>query len=760
MASSFRPIQPAAQPPLLHHNSAGSRGAVASWEKLGKRIRSVGQACQECRQNKVKCDGRRLQCSTCIARGRSCRYEPQAGQSRKAALKSRLQALERLFGELQAKPAQEADRLLQQIRSADDFRSLLDLKEKISPPGASSSTSISPGASSLSSPTAGSGSDEQSVGSVTPLRESIVSRLLQESHIGDGALRTAQVPTPSSTAKELPADASTFLISLVLPSASITQAAVGSFFRSSGKLFHVFSREQVSGYYDHVFGSDGCSIPNKKTAICCLAAVAAVGVQYSAEDFEVGMDGAFYDVARHFLENVIEEQPLDAIKGCALLAMYNIMNKAMVSLAYIEVGLGMSKRHNLSDKCYHYPGLSPEQWIDYRRTWRTLLFFSSWLSSTLGYISGGDISFREVVSLVDVEGDHSSDISHIVQTEMTKIALLNADILRMHLSSEEMTCQAMDSISKDLQDWHNRLPSEMQLANLCREDLPVEARRSILGTHLLYLGTRMLLYRRIASQFVRSSRISHGNNILWEPLEDRFLSHADQAVTAAKHSARILGLLRAEKGIFKRCWLVIFQSYTSCIVLLHCVAQKQVHSFPRSSWEGDLAQARICLDVLSFCSTTDSVALKFQDCVVPIYDKLASYIFPTATTNTPPNLSTLAYLLRVPTTADPDRLGLSLELLIMLCQPFANVNGKSGSNDNLSTPWQSFLAQSKQLQGGERLDWKLESCQPFRWDAQDLEICETVFLESYNRFLGSDQPSGWAGVGSEDGWEELEWVTS
>ncbi|CRK11388.1 hypothetical protein BN1708_010135 [Verticillium longisporum] len=718
MVSPFRPIQPAAQLPLQHHNLAGSRGAcaVVSGERLGKRIRSVGQACQDCRQSRVKCDGRRPQCGTCIAKGRFCRYESQGGRVRKAALKSRLQAFEKLFYALQVKPGEEADRLLQQIRCADDFRSLPDLKDDTSPLGVSGSTCISHGASSLSS--SATGSEEQSLGSVTPARKSALARLYQESHVGDDTLGKAHVTTHSPALRELAADASAFLISLVIPSASITQAAVDSFFSSSGKLFHVFSREQVLGYYKDVFGSDGCPIPSQKTAVCCLAAVAAVGVQYNAGDFDVGIDGVFYDVARHFFGNFIEEQPLDAIKVCALLAMYNIMNKTTASLAYIEVGLSMSKRHNLNDKCYSYAGLSPEEW------------------------------------LVDVEADHSSDVSHIVQTEMTKISLLNADILRMHLSSKELTSQAMDSIHKDLQDWHNQLPSQMRLANLCREDLPVEVRRSMLGTHLLYLGTTMLLYRRIASQFVWTFGIDPEYDILWKPFENTFLNHTDQGVTAARHSARILGLLREEKAIFKRCWLIIFQAYTSCVVLLHSVAQRQVHLFPRSSWEDDLAQARICLDILSFCSTMDSVALKFQVCLVPIHDKLESYICHTTSISTPPNLSSLAYILRIPTTADPDRVGLSLKLLILLCQPFGNANSKCGSNDNLSALWQSFPAQNEQL------DWKLESCLPFRWDPQDLGISEAVLLERDHRFLGSNEPSGWAGVRSEDGWEELEWAMS
>lgn len=363
----------------------------------------------------------------------------------------------------------------------------------------------------------------------------------------------------------------------------------------------------------------------------------------------------------------------------------------------------------------------------------------------------------------------------VVQIEMTKISLLNADILRMHLSSKEMTCQAMDSIDKDLQDWHNLLPSEMHLPNLCRQDLPVEARRSILATHLLYLGTRMLLYRRLASQFVWSSP-THESNAARESYEDNLLSHADHAITAAKQSSRILGLLQAEKGIFKKCWLVMyvsacllytssdgfntnglssFQSYTCCVVLLHCVAQKQIHHFPRSSWEDDLTQARMCLDVLSFCSTLDSVALKFRDCVVPIHDKLTSYIFPLSSANAPQSPSSLGYMLKVPTTADPDRVSLSLKLLTILCQPFSTINSKDGSGESPSKPWPKIPGQSKNLHPDKETNWRVDSCPSFQWNPENFGVGASVFLEGDNRFIGSDQPSGWTGVGGEDVLEEL-----
>ncbi|KAM5358925.1 hypothetical protein ACJZ2D_014875 [Fusarium nematophilum] len=753
MVSSFRPIKPAVQQSLQRRDVAGPIGAVAPCDKLGKRIRSVAQACLDCRQNKVKvCDGRRPQCGTCAARLRLCRYESKVSQPKRAALKSRLQAFEKVFSALQAKSVEDAGLLLQQIRSTDDIVSLLDLKGDVSSPSISGSTTTSPSDSKFSSPTVGTVSEEQSVRSSPSACENPSAHLL---HKSAPDLEKANLPTSAPIQREPSIHAPTSLISLILPSASTTEAAVESFFSSSGRLFHVFSREQASNYHNAIFRSDGCTLPSQKTAICCLAAVAAVGVQYNGDNFDAGIESVFYDVARHFFETLMEEQPLDAIKTCTLLAMYNIMNKATVSLAYIDIGLSMSKRHGLNEKCHHHPGLSQDDWIDYRRTWRTLI----WLSSTLGYIRSGDISFRQLAPLVDVDSDHSCEISHMVQTEMTKISLLNADILRMRLTSGEITTKAMDFIDKDLQDWHDLLPSQMHLPNLCRQELPVEARRSILATHLLYLGTRMLLYRRIASQFVRSAAAAQENNIVLTGYEDKFLNHADQGLTAARQSARILGLLQAEQGIFKRCWLIIFQSYTSCVVLLHCVAQKQVHDFPPSTWQDDLAQARVCLDVISFCSTLDSVARKFRDCVLPIHDKLASYNRPTASKSTLQSSPSLVYMLRVPTAADTDRVSLSLKLLMILCQPFSNLNGECGLNGDFKPSLPNTPAQLEKPQPGDTLNWRLEGCLPFRWDPQDVGLGASVLLEGDCRFLGSHQPSGWAGVGIDGEWEEPDSVS-
>lgn len=146
---------------------------------------------------------------------------------------------------------------------------------------------------------------------------------------------------------------------------------------------------------------------------------------------------------------------------------------------------------------------------------------------------------------------------------MTKISLLNAEILKLHLAFKDLTSNSLHAIQQTLQDWHSKLPEEMYLSNLSRSDLAANVRRAIFHVHLLYLGAVMLLYRRIASQLIQSpinqaeKESNKRDRSPQRPDRESLLEQAEKGIAAAKHSARILGLLLAEQGVFKRCWLVM-----------------------------------------------------------------------------------------------------------------------------------------------------------------------------------------------------------
>ncbi|KAK4224506.1 hypothetical protein QBC38DRAFT_423353 [Podospora fimiseda] len=805
--TAFKPIQPA---PAKRERSGDGPGGTRSMsgsvlsdiitDRPTKRLKAVTQACHTCRKFKARvsdteplictqktdcCDGARPRCGGCAAKGKPCGYEGEEGQSRQAAMKSRLEALEKLMGALQSKSPEEAEELLQRIRSADDILSL---------------SSISAESPSAGAPSVVSRASSASQRSGTPLKlerpsptrlSSNVSESSDPSSASSASSGSTTLVTPTSSLSSplrTPNDASPYLIGFLLPSAQSTWAGVQSFYSSSGKLFQVFSEAQVREHHKNVYGLDGKPNKSQKVSICCLCIVAAIGVQYNPGDFEKGADEALYEVAHHLFGAVVEASPLEAIKVCTLLAMYNVMNKATAALAFVETGLSMSKRQSLNTGVCHPSHLSDEEWKDFRQTWRTLIFFSSWLSSTLGYISGnGDSTsaFEKLVPLADPDYDNYNEVAEMVQAEMTKIALLKAGILKTHLANKELTVYGMNGIIKELQEWHQRLPPEMQLAKIGQFDIAPGIRWSIYHIHLLYLGAYMLVYRRIAAQCVREYR--EGEKFVLTNDDSTLLSLVDQGVTAARDSARILGLLHADRGIFRRCWLVIFQAHTSCVVILHSVAQKQLHNFPASSWTEEMNQARNCVEVLGFCAEQDPVARRFFIKLSGIYEALVETGSSKKTNHQrieewvplPPGLSrdqaaavkamsesrpsspkaVADYLLTIPPDADPELTKRSITLLQALCKPWGEgeiavehaelavcdqMGGGKASSANAG-----FVCQVPSKKDGvdqlstrtlPKLDWEIENHNPFRWDTTGLPAQNME--EAW--FLGSEAPNGWS----------------
>ena len=230
--------------------------------------------------NLTQCDGARPACSNCVTKSHQCSYDIKPDET-----KSRSEALEKLFRAIQNCTSEEAESLLQRIRSSEDFLSLCENTE-INGQGASQDEAV-----------------RQTSDSVSDTVE-------------------IQERTQNSTIQAI----------LTIPEFEVIQEAIEGFFICSGKLFHVFSREQVAQHYENMVSGSGV---DQKAGICCVTAVAAVGAQYSASTLSRSIEQSLYNIARHYVETVIEAFPLDAIKVCTLLAMFNIMNKATISLTYV-----------------------------------------------------------------------------------------------------------------------------------------------------------------------------------------------------------------------------------------------------------------------------------------------------------------------------------------------------------------------------------------------------------------------------------------
>jgi hypothetical protein len=337
----------------------------------------------------------------------------EEGQSRLAASKSRLETLEKLLATLQSSSFDQAEKLLQQIRVTDDP---VDVLNAIPGPSSAAPDSAESGltsfqrlqeaASKVSSSKRPVPSSSSGEGHVVPRAQSANTDLTSVSGLPREILEQRRMggEVDAVAALEPSSDASLLTRRLLdlrqprLPDASITEKAVASFFNCSGKLFHVFQEDEIAQCFQATFHDFNASLGDIKTKICSLMAVAAVGAQYTPDAFSKEVETVYYDLARHFFDFTVEKEPLSAIKVCTLLAQYNVMNKAMVSLTYVgkylpcrlisfriqtiadvgvpkEFGLCLSRLHGLSDVVRPHL-MTASTWTELRKAWRTLVFFS------------------------------------------------------------------------------------------------------------------------------------------------------------------------------------------------------------------------------------------------------------------------------------------------------------------------------------------------------------------------------------------------
>ncbi|KAI1622892.1 hypothetical protein EDD37DRAFT_446928 [Exophiala viscosa] len=191
-------------------------------------------------------------------------------------------------------------------------------------------------------------------------------------------------------------------------------------------------------------------------------------------------------------------------------------------------------------------------------------------------------------------------IESLVQEQMTSIGVLTTGVLKDVFLKKQLSVVATREHKLKLAEWLSKIPAPMQLDSLTRnESLTTNQRRSVFLVHVNYLGALLLLYRR--HLFYLST--TH-QDVSWQ-LDgdmDEALAYAEDAVAAALHSALLLRSLMSERAMFKRCWLIIYQSFSACTVLLFHVAQKRLHGARPAEYEEEVSHAESCLDTFEYCS--------------------------------------------------------------------------------------------------------------------------------------------------------------
>ncbi|THW11294.1 hypothetical protein D6D24_07307 [Aureobasidium pullulans] len=304
--------------------------------------------------------------------------------------------------------------------------------------------------------------------------------------------------------------------------------------------------------------------------------------------------------------------------------MYHVLSRATAALAYVELGMSFCRKHGI------HTGRRPStmashDWLAARRAWRCMLFIGTWISATIGYVSGNDWDLPDGSNCAVHEDSIDSGPEDLVQIQMVRIAVLKRNILQLNIALPNIAVHTVHTIAYDLQKWHQDLPLCMQLSHLNESTNPAyneELRYTILLCHCLYLGAITLFYRRTASLLARlePDRVP----AISQAFDMEKLAH--DSVVAARQTASILGLLLSQGGIFERCWIVLFQSHVAATILMHEVARNNLREQASSTTIHDDTLHRIdtCMKVVAICAKVDSVARMFKHKLQPYYAKISA----------------------------------------------------------------------------------------------------------------------------------------
>ncbi|KAF2739028.1 hypothetical protein EJ04DRAFT_519958 [Polyplosphaeria fusca] len=385
--------------------------------------------------------------------------------------------------------------------------------------------------------------------------------------------------------------------------------AVDVFFKSTCLLFYTIPSEQVEAILDGDFQMDNdtpfvyvlkrANTLQRKARLAELCGMAAVGVVFlrEREDGEIPpaqLGDFLYCITKQLLDCAIEVNPFRAMKVCALLCMYNIFNKARVATAFVEFGLGLAKSHKLDEQ---YPAkMTVEEYLDHRRTWRTLVCFSNWLAASIGY------SPAQAASNLHILQTEKENLNEdVVQRELVKVTIIKAKILSVILGNDPIADSEMDVFQKELRTLNEELPEWMNTKSLLAKQETTSLRRAVMYYHAFFLSATQLLYR------LPMANLLYMQSVYVRPATE---SAVREGLLAARLAARLFSVMKDEGIIRRICWMCIYCSYATGLILLQSVAQKIITGTP--GWASDIDLAKHCAGVLRFCAELDKVAMALE----------------------------------------------------------------------------------------------------------------------------------------------------
>ncbi|KAK1910317.1 hypothetical protein P3342_006592 [Pyrenophora teres f. teres] len=436
-----------------------------------------------------------------------------------------------------------------------------------------------------------------------------------------------------------------------------------------------------------------------------LAGMAAIGVVHAqladpAKAPPAELADYFYAIAKHGLDSAILYNPLRAMKVCVLIGMYNVVVKATVALAYIELGLSLARNEKLDLKqCPPY--WSASEYDDIRRTHRTLVHLQCWLSASLDYNSHslGSMSPSPLDGL-DVPPED------MIRRECIKVSIIKAALLHRLPTRAPVPEVVTLDFRTQLSRFHAQLPEWMTAAKLLGNTgsgLMTTFRPVIFYVHLFYLSAMMLLARRLIIAHIPLDVLGKVD------LPSEAQRAIEEGYHAAQMNASVMNIMLQEGKVVQVCWLCIYTAYTAGVMIAHKATQKALHGI---SIVDDVELLNKCVDVLEYCAQKDALAVKFRNLLTAQMSILQQHDLSGGgfeDTSADDGLPVHIYLLNFPAGSSPLH-NAARYLLRIIHRPFSgldNVLAQKTLSNRAETTMGTHLEWEYELKGRDCLDSEL-----------------------------------------------------
>ncbi|KAL1610178.1 hypothetical protein SLS60_001843 [Paraconiothyrium brasiliense] len=380
-------------------------------------------------------------------------------------------------------------------------------------------------------------------------------------------------------------------------------------------LLYMWTYAQVDEILDRIYR------PQKPVDAMTLAecfTVAAMGAHYDMDCFPDRIRRVLYASGTLcFNEKTARSDYLRTMRLLLATAFYALLEKHMSARYVLAAALQIARWKSPALVKDTNDRIADANW---RKLFRSLIFMDCWLSYTLGYVSEvtpQDIAFACPTSPCDLTIDEQ------IHVQTSKIGLVAADIAKALASPELATRETIQTLADQLERWRLDVPHMLTINSLTSSNPPpmtLYQRRATLMVHIMYLGAVILLYRQL---LVATAETQLTDGAAWDlnlSIEDA-KRYRNECALAGQQVARILRLISFDGTLTKRCWLIIYWSFTACIVLLYSATTKLLEG-QADTVDQDLTYGKACMDMLETCRAMEPIAARYLDILWPLYDTL------------------------------------------------------------------------------------------------------------------------------------------